>query len=64
MSQYAPKHIASINIDASGREGVDVWVHRANGKMRRYRRHLCAGKQISEASVFRAQRAQIALALR
>lgn len=64
MDKYNPKHIASINIDASGREGMDVWVHRANGKMKRYRRHLCAGKQISESSVHRAQRAQIALALR
>lgn len=63
-NQYVPKHIVSINIDSSGRGDINVWVHRANGKMRRHRFHPMSDKKISEASVLRAQRAQISLALR
>jgi hypothetical protein len=64
-SEYIPRHIVSINIDSSSLEGIDVWIHRANGKMRRHRLHSqSSGKKISEFSVARAQRAQIALALR
>lgn len=58
---YMSQPVRSINVDASRRGNIDVWVHRDNGKFRHYRHHKRVGKKISMASVRRAQRAQLVL---
>lgn len=58
---YMSQPVRSINVDASYRGNIEVWVHRASGEFRHYRHHTRVGKKISIASVRRAQRAQLVL---